>query len=72
MSSKDRLIELVKEHFDLGREPNLDGTFEESGVSSLAAMAFKNVVEEEFGISIPPECFGSVRKLATYIDSQTG
>lgn len=72
MSSKDRLTELVKEHLDLDREPNLDGTFEESGVSSLAAIAFKEVVEKEFDISIPPECFGSLRQLAKYIDSQAG
>ena len=72
MSCKPRLIELVNEHLDLGREPNLDGSFEESGVSSLAAVAFKKVVEKEFDISIPHECFGSLRKLAAYIDSQAG
>lgn len=72
MSCTARLIELANEHLDLGREPNLDGSFEESGASSLAAVAFQKVVEKEFGVSIPHECFGSLRKLAAYIDSQTG
>lgn len=72
MATLDRLKALVSEHLDLGREPSLDGGIADSGVSSLDAVAFKKVVEKEFGITIPPECFDTLRKLSDYIDSQAG
>ncbi|WP_420441461.1 acyl carrier protein [Candidatus Palauibacter sp.] len=72
MSCTARLGELVKENLDLDRELQWDGGLADSGVSSLDAVAFKKVVEKEFGISIPPECFDTLRKLAAYIDSQAG
>ncbi|MXX69619.1 MAG: acyl carrier protein [Gemmatimonadales bacterium] len=70
MAAEARLRELVDEHLDLGREPQWDGGLADSGVSSLAAVAFKKVVEQEFGVTVPPECFDTLRKLAAYIDSQ--
>ena len=72
MSCAARLGELVKENLDLDRGLQWDGGLADSGVSSLDAVAFKKVVEKEFGISIPPECFDTLRKLAAYIDSQSG
>ncbi len=72
MAAEARLRELVAEHLDLGREPQWDGGIADSGISSLDAVAFKKVVEQEFGVSIPPECFDTLRKLAAYIDSQAG
>lgn len=72
MAAEARLRELVDEHLNLGRQPQWDGGLADSGVSSLNAVAFKKVVEKEFGVSIPPECFDSLRKLSEYIDSQTG
>ncbi len=72
MAAEARLRELVDEHLNLGREPQWDGGLADSGVSSLNAVAFKKVVEKEFGVSIPPECFDSLRKLSAYIDSRTG
>ena len=72
MSCAARLGELVNEHLDLGRDPQWDGGLADSGVSSLDAVAFKKVVEKEFGVSVPPECFDTLRKLAAYIDSQAG
>ena len=72
MAAEARLRELVDEHLSLGRQPQWDGGLADSGVSSLNAVAFKKVVEKEFGVSIPPECFDSLRKLSAYIDSQTG
>lgn len=70
MSCEARLGELVAEHLDLGRAPQWDGGLADSGVSSLDAVAFKKVVEQEFGVTVPPECFDTLRKLAAYIDSQ--
>ena len=72
MSCAARLGELVNEHLDLDRDPQWDGGLADSGVSSLDAVAFKKVVEKEFGVSVPPECFDTLRKLAAYIDSQAG
>ena len=72
MAAEARLAELVDEHLNLGREPMWDGGLADSGVSSLDAVAFKKVVEKEFGVSVPPECFTTLRKLARFIDSQTG
>ena len=72
MATQARLQKLVAQHLDLGREPNLDATLADSGVSSLAAVEFMKVVEADFGLSIPPECFGTLRKLAAYLDSQAG
>ncbi|MYA32810.1 MAG: acyl carrier protein [Gemmatimonadales bacterium] len=69
MAAEDRLRELVAEHLDLDREPNFDATLPDIGVSSMAAMAFKKVVEEDFGVSVPTECLGSLRKLADYLNS---
>ena len=70
MSCQARLLELVDEHLDLGRDPNLDGGLADSGVSSLDAVAFKKVIEKEFSVTIPPECFDTLRKLAVFIDSK--
>ena len=70
MSCQARLLELVDEHLDLGRDPSLDGGLADSGVSSLDAVAFKKVIEKEFTVTIPPECFDTLRKLAAFIDSK--
>lgn len=72
MAAEARLRELVDEHLDLGREPLWDGGLADSGVTSLQAVAFKKVVETEFGVSIPIECFDTLRKLAAYLESQAG
>jgi len=70
MAAEARLRELVDEHLDLGREPLWDGGLADSGVTSLQAVAFKKIVEKEFDVSIPLECFDTLRKLAAYIDSR--
>lgn len=72
MAAEARLRELVAQHLDLGREANLDWTLADSGVSSMAAVEFMKTVQEDFDMSIPSECFGTLRKLAAYIDSQAG
>ena len=73
MAAEARIRELVDQHLDLGPDPSFDGGIAASGlVSSLDAVAFKKVVEKEFGVTIPQECFDTLRKLADYIDSQTG
>ena len=71
-STEDRLRDLVNEHLDLGREPDLDAGLNESDVSSVDAVAFIKKVGEAFGVHIPPEevaKFNTLRDLARYLDS---
>ena len=70
MSCQARMLELVDEHLDLGREPEWDGGLADSGVSSLDAVAFKKAIEKEFDVTIPLECFDTLRKLVAFIDSK--
>ncbi len=64
------MLELVDEHLDLGREPEWDGGLADSGVSSLDAVAFKKAIEKEFDVTIPLECFDTLRKLVAFIDAK--
>lgn len=74
-STEDRIKDLVNEHLDLGREPNLDAGLNESDVSSVDAVAFIKKVGEAFGVDIPAEevaKFSNLRDLARYLDSRSG
>lgn len=73
--TKSRLVALIDEHLDLGRSPDLDRGFADSGISSLDAAAFMKVVSREFDVAIPPEdCdkIGTLGKLVAYLDSKLG
>ncbi|MDE2795325.1 MAG: phosphopantetheine-binding protein [Gemmatimonadota bacterium] len=73
--TESRLVELMDEHLDLGREPDLNRGFADSGISSLNAVAFIKVVEREFDVAIAPEdCdkIGTLGKLIAYLDSKLG
>ena len=72
-STEDRLKQLVDEHLDLGPNPDFDAHLGEAGVSSVDAVAFFRVVNEEFSLSLAPEdClqFKTLRVLADFIDSR--
>ena len=74
-STEDRLMALAHENLDIGREPDMDAGFSDSGVSSVDAIAFIKKVSQEFELTIPPEDFSrfqSLRELAAYLDSQSG
>ena len=74
-ASKDRILRLAEEHLDLRRQVNLDTKFSDSGVSSMAALAFVRLLNEELGLSISPadlEKFDTLRGLIAHIDSQVG
>ncbi len=71
-SVEQRLSDLAKENLDLGHEPDLDLKFSESDVSSVDAVAFVKLVNQEFGIEIPPEDLAeldTMRSLASYIEA---
>ena len=73
--TESRLRALIDEHLDLGHEPNLDGGFADSGISSVDAVAFMRIVEREFDVSIPPEDCGKIGTfgaLVTHLDSKIG
>ena len=74
-STEDRLRMLIKEHLDIGREPDFDARFSEAGVSSVDAVAFFKMVTREFNLTIPSEDFAkmqTLRSLVDYIDAHAG
>lgn len=73
-STEDRLMALARENLDIGREPEMDAEFSNSGVSSVDAVAFIKKASEEFGTAIPPEDFSqfkTLREMAAYLDSHS-
>ncbi len=74
-STEDRIRKLAQENLDLGRELELDNTFSESEVTSMDAVAFIKVVNQEFDVSIPPEDLAQIqtfRNLVEYLDTHAG
>ncbi|MDE2772835.1 MAG: phosphopantetheine-binding protein [Gemmatimonadota bacterium] len=74
-ATESRLMALIDEHLDLGRAPDLEREFADSGISSMDAVAFIKVVSREFDVTIPPEdCdkIGTLGKLLAYLDSKLG
>ena len=74
-STDDRLKQLADEHLDLGSDPDFDAHLGEAGVSSVDAVAFFKVVNDEFNLSLAPQdClqFKTLRLLADYIDARAG
>ena len=76
MSSTDeRISALYIEHLAPEGAPNFDAGLDDTGVSSVDAVAFIKKVGEAFSVTIPPEDFAEfkcLRDLATYLDSRTG
>ena len=74
-ATEHRLKELINEHLDLGREPDIDAPFNETGVSSVDAVAFFKEVSKEFKLPFSAAEFAkcpTLREVARYIDSQSG
>ena len=74
-ATEERLVELADEQLDLGRSPDLDRSFADSGVSSVDTVSFLRVVAQEFNLSITAgDCAGvnSLRDLAGLVDSHSG
>ncbi|MCY4014399.1 MAG: acyl carrier protein [Gammaproteobacteria bacterium] len=72
---EERIFALAQENLDLGRDPDWDLTFGESDVSSMDAVAFIKLLDQEFGIEIPPEELAEVdtmRKLAKVVAGLAG
>lgn len=72
-TTSDRLVSMIKEHFDLDREPDLNKRFEDAGINSLVCVEFVRLVESEFGLRFTPEeCtrMGSLQSFCELIDSR--
>lgn len=74
-STEGRLRQIINENLDLEHEPDFDKAFSEAGVSSVEAVAFFKLVNDEFSLSMQAEdClqFRTLRDLVAYIDAQAG
>ena len=74
-STEDRLRNLIGENLDLDREPNFDARFSEVGVSSVDAIAFFKLVNQEFSLGLAAEeCtqFETLRDVVKFIDANAG
>ena len=72
-NTEARLLALINENLDLGRDPDFDQPFgQATGVSSMDCVAFVKLVSKEFGLEVSPEEWmglGSLRGLAARIDA---
>ena len=74
-STEDRIKQLADEHLGLGPDPDVDANLGEAGVSSVDAVGFFKVVNDEFSLGLAPEdClqFKTLRLLADFIDARAG
>lgn len=74
-ATEDRLKQLINDHLDLGRDADFDAPFNETGVSSVDAIAFFKEVSKEFNLAFTPAEFAScptLREVVNYIDSHSG
>ena len=72
-STEDRIKQLADEHLDLGSDPDFDAHLGEAGVSSVDAVGFFKVVNDEFSLGLAAEdClqFKTLGHLARFIDAR--
>ena len=75
MSTEARLKTLINDNLDLDHDPDFDRAFGDAGVSSVEAVAFFKLVNQEFDLNLVAEdClqFNTLRELVTYIDARAG
>lgn len=71
--TEDRLRTLITENLDIDYDPDFDRSFSDIGVSSVDAIAFFKLVNQEFGLGlVANECaqFDNLRELVSYIDAR--
>ncbi len=71
--TEDRLRTLITDNLDLGHDPDFDQSFSDIGVSSVDAIAFFKLVNQEFGLGlVADECaqFKNLRELVSFIDAR--
>jgi len=74
-NTADRLVSLIKENLDLDHDPDLDVRFSDVAISSVEAVAFFKLVNDEFSLGLAAEeCqqFETLRQLVDFIDARGG
>ena len=79
-TTRDRLMQLIRDNLEVDGKPidipeDLNISLIESGVPSTDLVAFAKLVAQEFNVKFTPEhCvkLNSVRKVADFLDSQSG
>ena len=74
-ATEDRVRALYIEHLAPDGEPDFDARMDDTGVSSVDAVAFIKQVVDAFDTTIPPEDFAEftcLRDLVGYLDSRAG
>ena len=74
-SASERLTQLIVENFDLDHEPNFDAAFGDLGISSVDAINFFKLVNDEFDLGLAPQdCsqFENLSSLAAFINARSG
>ena len=72
-STEDRLKKIIADNLDLDHEPDFNAQFSQAGVSSVQAIAFFKVVNDEFGLGLAAEdClkFKTLQNLVEHIDAR--
>ncbi len=74
-STETRLRTIISDNLDLDHDPDFDRAFSDAGVSSVEAVAFFKMVNQEFELNMVAEdClqFTTLRELVTFIDARAG
>ena len=74
-STETRLRTIISDNLDLDHDPDFDRAFSDAGVSSVEAVAFFKMVNQEFELNMVAEdClqFSTLRELVTFIDARAG
>ena len=74
-STESRLGKLISDNLDLDHEPNFGARFSDVGVSSVDAIAFFKLVNQEFDLGLVAEdCtqFETLNDLVSFIDARSG
>ena len=72
-STEDRLRKIIADNLDLDREFDFSTQFSETGITSLDAVAFYKLVNEEFALGlVAEEClqFRTLQDLVAHIDAR--
>ena len=72
-STADRLATLIADNFDLDHTPSFDAAFSDIGISSVDAIAFFKLVNDQFDLGLAPEdCkqFENLTALVAFIEAR--
>ena len=74
-STEGRLRALINDNLDLDHDPDFNARFSDVGVSSVDAIAFFKLLNQEFDLGmVAEECtqFDTLRDIVNFIDARSG